>query len=97
MTVTELSASDEPYRCCGCGAVSLDNVKPCGCATGLGYRPSNLKDVIRFATKDENDNLKLAQLIETRLVGVHHEDQDLVLEDPDWRLIIAALRLEASR
>lgn len=33
----------------------------------------------------------LAELIETRLLGVEPDDQDLVLEDDDWRTILAAL------
>ena len=34
----------------------------------------------------------LAQIIETRLLGVDPGDQDVVLEDDDWRRILAALR-----
>lgn len=34
----------------------------------------------------------LADLIETRLFGVDPQDQDLQLEDHDWRLIVSALR-----
>lgn len=34
----------------------------------------------------------LADLIETRLLGVRPDDQDLVLEDHDWRLILQSLR-----
>ena len=33
----------------------------------------------------------LAELIETRLLGVEPDEQDLVLEDYDWRTILAAL------
>jgi len=33
----------------------------------------------------------LADLIETRLISVHPDDQDLVLEDDDWRTILTAL------
>lgn len=40
--------------------------------------------------------LALAELIKTRLLGVRPDDQDLVLEDEDWRLIIAALEGPAS-
>lgn len=38
------------------------------------------------------DNEKLAALIETWLLGVPADSQDLELEDHDWQLIIAALR-----
>ena len=35
---------------------------------------------------------ELAELIETRLLGVPLDEQDLELEDDDWHTIIAALR-----
>lgn len=35
----------------------------------------------------------LAELIETRLLGVAPDDQDLALEDDDWRTILEALSL----
>jgi hypothetical protein len=35
---------------------------------------------------------ELADLIETRLLGVAPDEQDLDLEDDDWRMILAALR-----
>lgn len=34
----------------------------------------------------------LAALIETRLLGVDPDDQDLTLEDHDWQMIVHALR-----
>lgn len=37
----------------------------------------------------------LSELIAHRLLGVRPEDQDLVLEDDDWRLIIDALSHKA--
>lgn len=33
----------------------------------------------------------LADTIRTKLLGVAPEDQDVVLEDSDWRIILAAL------
>jgi len=33
----------------------------------------------------------LAETIRTRLLGIAPEDQDVVLEDADWRVIIDAL------
>jgi hypothetical protein len=45
--------------------------------------PTTIKNA---ATRDS-----LVHLIETRLLGVAPDDQDLVLEDHDWRRIIAAL------
>lgn len=38
------------------------------------------------------DGRELADLIETRLLGVAPDEQDLDLEDDDWRMILAALR-----
>lgn len=35
--------------------------------------------------------LALAEIIRTRLLGVHPDEQDVVLEDDDWRIILAAL------
>lgn len=43
-----------------------------------------------MTTIEEGD--ELARLIETRLLGVRPDDQDLQLEDEDWRTIIDALR-----
>lgn len=37
---------------------------------------------------------KLAALIEQKLIGVHPDDQDIYLEDEDWRCIVAALSQE---
>lgn len=34
---------------------------------------------------------ELAETIRTKLLGVRQEDQDVVLEDSDWRLILSAL------
>ncbi|UTC28693.1 hypothetical protein MARCHEWKA_01800 [Brevundimonas phage vB_BpoS-Marchewka] len=33
----------------------------------------------------------LASYIRTRLIGVHPDDQDLILEDPDYQRLLAAL------
>lgn len=38
-----------------------------------------------------SDQAALATMIRTRLLGVRPDDQDLALEDHDWRLIIEAL------
>lgn len=35
--------------------------------------------------------LALAEIIRTRLLGVHPDEQDVVLEDDDWCIILAAL------
>jgi len=39
-----------------------------------------------------DEQADLANLISGRLLGVKPDDQDLVLEDADWRLIIDALQ-----
>ncbi|MCC4257857.1 hypothetical protein [Sphingobium lactosutens] len=39
---------------------------------------------------------KLAELIRTRLLGIHPDEQDLQLEDDDWRLILQALSRAAA-
>lgn len=47
-----------------------------------------------LATYDSNaltDRDQLREIIETRLLGVSPDDQDVVLEDDDWRLILSAL------
>jgi hypothetical protein len=51
-----------------------------------------LKDLPSAATPP---HAELAKLIETRLLGVAPDDQDLALEDDDWRRIIAALSASA--
>lgn len=42
------------------------------------------------------ERTELAKLIETRLLGVDPMDQDLQLDDDDWRLILAALNPTAA-
>ena len=39
----------------------------------------------------------LAELIETRLLGVNPDDQDVELDDDDWRVILAALQAPSAR
>lgn len=41
---------------------------------------------------EAGEAVALADLIETRLLGVRPDDQDLALEDHDWRLILQSLR-----
>ena len=43
------------------------------------------------AVDEAGERNKLASLIGQRLLGVRPDDQDLALEDADWRLIIDAL------
>lgn len=30
--------TEAPFKCCGCGTVAEDGLKPCNCATGVGFR-----------------------------------------------------------
>lgn len=84
--------SETDFRCCGCGRASIDQVKPCDCPTMVGGRGSVPgREYVVFKTVTQARRLALSQLIKTRLIGVHPEDQDLVLEDHDWFEIVAAL------
>lgn len=80
--------SDKPWRCCGCGAAATGEVKPCQCATQVGWRDGKY---IVFMSPAQARRLELSELIKTRLLGVLPEDQDLTLEDGDWAEIITAL------
>jgi len=42
-------------------------------------------------TNDQTAPDGLAEIIRTRLLGVHPDDQDVQLEDADWRTILSAL------
>lgn len=84
--------SSADFRCCGCGAASLDGVKPCGCPTMVGARVGHpICEYVVFKTQTQARRLALSGLIKTRLLGVRPEDQDLVLDDHDWIEIVAAL------
>lgn len=47
-----------------------------------------MTDAVKMANGDGG---KLSDLIRTRLLGVHPDEQDLQLDDDDWRVILAAL------
>lgn len=79
-----------PILCCGCGKEAVGGVKPCDCATGCGFRRGEPGSVWLISRGQARRN-ELAELIKARLVGVDPESQDLVLEDHDWREIVAAL------
>lgn len=83
----------DTFRCCGCGKVAHDRVKPCNCYTMVGARDKagGGSEYIVFISHTAARRLALSDLIKTRLLGVHPEDQDLVLEDGDWADIVAAL------
>ena len=47
--------------------------------------------------RKQHERQALADLIKSRLMGVLPDDQDLVLEDSDWALIIGSLEDSADR
>jgi hypothetical protein len=48
-----------PFRCCGCGAEAAGNIKPCDCATMVGYRGQE-HCVFVFAEDAKRDRLAAA-------------------------------------
>jgi hypothetical protein len=38
-----MESKEQPFKCAGCGAESLDLVNPCNCVTGIGFRFINGK------------------------------------------------------
>lgn len=95
VTVSIRMPQPTDFRCCGCGAASIDNVKPCNCATGVGFRvtdgTSGSQEYTVFISKVQAARLALSETIKTRILGIRPEDQDIVLEADDWFHIIAAL------
>lgn len=84
--------SSNDFRCCGCGAASIDEVKPCECITMVGARgPHDARDYTVFKTRLQAEREKLSDIIKADILGVHPEDQAVVLEERDWMLIIGAL------
>lgn len=77
------------WKCSGCGKPSPDRLRTCDCPTNClsGSKGSALKI-------DPAPHF-LAETIRTRILGVPPEEQDVVLEDHDWRLILNALERHA--
>ncbi|MCW2228067.1 hypothetical protein M2238_002192 [Bradyrhizobium elkanii] len=74
------------WKCSGCGVPTPNRVRCCNCPTNcISDGQGN------GAWKIEAGPSKLAETIRTKLLGVRPEDQDVVLEDSDWRLILTAL------
>lgn len=78
----------EGWTCMGCGIASPNRVRACYCPTNCVSNGSG-----KSAWKIEPEPYRLAETIRTRLLGVRPEDQDVVLEDKDWLLILQALSL----
>lgn len=78
--------SEMGWNCIGCGKQSPDRVRACGCQTNVVRQDSG-----GSAWKVDPDMHRLSETIRTRLLGVKPEDQDVVLEDADWLLILNCL------
>lgn len=74
------------WKCSGCGIASPNRVRSCECPTGAVRRSNG-----EGAWKIEPNIAALVETIQTRLLGIRPDDQDVVLEDDDWRLILTAL------
>lgn len=76
---------DSAWTCSSCGKPSPNRFRVCDCPTNcVSFNGKS-------AWKIESGPHKLAETIRSRLLGVAPEDQDVVLEDADWRLILTAL------
>lgn len=73
----ESGAWEDRCRDCDDTGVTIQTERRCAC------QPPEPQSV--------DENTKLAALVKSRLFGVHPDDQDLELEDDDWKRIIAAL------
>ena len=73
------------WKCSGCGKPTPDRIRCCECPTNCvsGSQGS--------AWKIEPAPHLLAETIRSKILGVAPEDQDTVLEDSDWHLILNAL------
>lgn len=81
-------AAIDSWKCCGCGKPSPGRFRICDCLTTCVSDDSG-----KSAWKIDPIPHKLAETIRTKLLGVRPEDQDVVLEDADWQVILAALSL----
>jgi hypothetical protein len=60
-------------------------------------RKSETDPDIDCEARPATDSRRLAETIRTKLLGVVPEDQDVVLEDSDWHMILAALASTPER
>lgn len=74
--------------CNDCGLTTRYYPSRAAAITAWNTRPAPKAD---SALVEGQPCFSLAELIETRLLGVEPDEQDLVLEDDDWRTILAAL------
>lgn len=59
-----------------------------------GLTTNDLEKIVATLAEKQDRRERLVELISTRLLGVRPEEQDVVLEDADWREMLAALRGE---
>lgn len=81
-----LSSDEHPY-CARCGTEIEGENNRQKAGAPLHWEPRPLPNPRPVEQGEE-----LVELIETRLLGVSPDDQDVILEDHDWRKIILALR-----
>lgn len=77
--------NEQDWKCCGCGKPSPNRERVCDCPTNCVSQGN------RSAWKVDPGARRLSETIRTRLLGVKPEDQDVVLEDADWNIILTAL------
>lgn len=74
------------WKCTGCGKPTPNRVRNCDCPSGVVYRSDGPTE-----WKLAPDLYRLSKTIRTKLLGVRPEDQDVVLDDDDWRLILETI------
>lgn len=80
----------------------LETLQAQSAADYFEYRPRRaaLSTLPQQAATDEGETgerRKLAELIDTHMLGVEPEDQCVVLDDDDWQRIIAALTADGAK
>ena len=82
-TVQEVEDAESPCTDCGDTGIAFQTERPCTCDAAARQAPTD-------------ERQELVDLIRTRLLGIRPEDQDIELEDDDWRTILAALTAEPA-
>jgi hypothetical protein len=78
------------WKCSGCGTPTPDRIRVCDCPTNCVSNGNG-----KSAWKIDPWPNRLAETIRTKILGVRPEDQDVVLEDADWLLILKLLESAA--
>jgi len=89
----ELKGDARLKRCDTDGCVGQPTWRLEADGRGANYCPGckNRISLIEYGLEMGKMRKSLSEIIRTRLLGVKPEDQDIVLEDDDWRVILAAL------